>query len=440
MNLLLINNIGFCLMSLLLYIFAPTAYSYEFCFFIFLLSIGNSLIYLKRMVKYEGMGFSYFFIFSFLMVNLIYPVFYFNSNNKYFLSFNYSFNENMINLSTVVAFIALNFFILFNTCYSKINSYNLKKFNINRYMIYSLGFILVFLFSCFIYTGGYSFMFSRYLEGDLIYSGIDNYLFLLINILTIFVCILGFLTQDKTVRNFSLLLSILVSLLFVITGYRSLFISIALILFYFYNVNVKKIKFYQTLIPIVVGGGLMYFIMLSRSGSDFNYNQNNNFLDIFSDLIINNWGLYVLVDYTSTHGSVFWMNFIPQLLTIFPFSGYLLKSFEIPLQYSYGQFPTYLAFGNNPAFGLGTNMVGEAFLSANLFGVILVFSMLGLLLKKLSKNINKNIYINIIFIYLVSQSLFLPRADYGWPIRSIVWMLVIYILLSSVFNQLSKKR
>lgn len=437
MNLVLLNNIAFCTLSLFLYIFSPKIYSYSFCFFIFLLSIFVSFIYLIRSVKYEGMGFSYFFIFSFIMVNFIYPVFYFNSNNRYFLSFNYGFNENVISQSTALAFVALNFFILFNTSYKKMYYKKIEKIKINKYVVYFLSLFLLMLFLSFIYMGGYSQMFLTYNNGELGYSGINNYLFMLINFFTILLAIIGLHIDNKKIKYITLFFSLSSCFLFLLTGYRSLFISIILIIFCYYNLNFRRVKLYESFIPIFIGGLGMYFIMLNRVGLDFEY---HNVLDMFSDLIINNWSLYVLVDYTSNSGSVYWMNFIPQIASILPFSGVLLNFFDMPLYYSYGQFPTYLTFGNNPPLGLGTNMVGEAFLAANIIGVIIVFSLVGILLKKLSDNLNKNIFINIIFLYFVSQSIFLPRVDFGWPIKAIAWMLFTYLILNFMLNKLSVKK
>ncbi|WP_180175572.1 O-antigen polymerase [Acinetobacter sp. YH12025] len=436
MHFLLVNNISFCILSLLLYFFSPESYSYEFCFLIFLMSLYVSFIYLIRSVKREGMGFSYLFIFSFLMVNFIYPVFYFTTQDRYFLSFNYNFNENVINQSTSIAFIALNFFILFNTNYNNRKIEKIRNFYINKNIVYAISFILTVIFIFFVYQGGYSDLFLRYSLGQVGYTGLNNYMFMFINFYTILLTIIGLHLKDKKLKFLALFISFLSSFLFLLTGYRSLFISIVLILFCYFNLNIRKIKLHESIFPIFIGGISMYFIMLYRGGEDFEY---NNLLDIFSDLIINNWSLYVLTDYTNNFGSVLWLNFIPQALSIFPFSGSVLNSFNINTQYSYGQFPTYLAFGSNPPFGLGTNMVGEALLAFNIFGVVIVFSILGYLIKRLSYNLNKNFYFNIIFMYLVSQSIFLARADFGWPIKAISWMLLTYFILNFLFNKLSAK-
>ena len=82
-------------------------------------------------------------------------------------------------------------------------------------------------------------------------------------------------------------------------------------------------------------------------------------------------------------------------------------------------------------------MVGEAYLSLGILGVILVFYIFGLCIKYFKNNRNNSIYEYTVYMYLISQAVFYPRIDYLWGIRSILWMLILIVLISFISKKLS---
>ena len=113
--------------------------------------------------------------------------------------------------------------------------------------------------------------------------------------------------------------------------------------------------------------------------------------------------------------------------------------FNIPDYMTSGLMPTFLEFGSNPPFGLGTNMVGEAYLSLGVLGVIIVFYFFGRAINYFSNNSRDNIYYRITYFFLASQAVFFPRIDYLWGVRLIVWMLVLFFLIK-IFSKYVKER
>lgn len=430
---------GMALISIILFIFAPTDYNANYSTIVSMLAFFLAGIFILDRYRIEGLGFNYFFIIGLILTNFIYAYFYFPTNPS-IESYGYGFNRAVICKSLSVSFVALSFYIAgFKFRNNDVRKYSEKQvIEINKNLIKLLIVITFLLFAIYYFSGGYENMKSVYSEDNAISTagGIWGYSQYLMFLTTTMLAIFLFHIKSTIIKTFALLTVIIISTLMLLTGMRLLPIGIALILLTGFSRYVKKIPFALTLIITLLGTFFLYFIMLFRkdvsiSASDI-YTNVSNPLDIFIDLIGVNRNLYLLVDYVDTNGHLFFLNELPSLVSAIPSGGKLLNMFGFPENISSGFLPTYLTFGNNAPYGMGTSMVGEAYLSFGIIGVLLVFFLFGISVKKFLTSSSTSVYGLMGYFYLISQSLFYSRIDYLWALKAIVWISVIYYILKQL--------
>lgn len=447
-NLMLISNILFCALSLFLYVSSPVNYSLFFNILVLCVFLSLNFIFFSFNRSFKvGVGFEILFFIGFMMGNLAYPIFYYPNNPNISL-FQFQFNPLVINKSSGLALVAYSFYVLFASDYtSKLSVYR-NNFNISN-NVFLINFIIsIFLLIIFIATGGFSRLSNVY-TGDVDLSVVSSasYAGILFEIVTMLLACLVFIIKSIKIRFFAILYLLLVVLAFLSTGSRGFSISVLLILLVSYSLLIKKINILTFLILIAVGSSLMYFLMIFRElgvGDSSNASEalnvikkSSNIFDPFMDIIINNRNLYVLVDFVDSFDSVNFLNVVTSLFSVIPGIGYIINFFQIPDYLIAGKLPTYLEFGNNAEFGLGTNMVGEAYLSFGLFGVILVFSLFGALIRFL--RFNSNIYLFIFYLMLIGQVLFIVRSDYLYPMRKILWAMILFMIITKFANTIFGK-
>lgn len=444
----LMLNILFCAISLLLFYFSPNVYSYLYCLLILILFILFNVSLFSFGVRKEGISFEFIFMISFFMTNFVYPIFYFPDNPTISL-FGYGFNYNIITKSTALALVAYSFYILGVSPYNKKYSvYKEYDFQIGNTNVILLLFICGFSFLSFVIFGGLKNLINVYSGegGRLTTVGSYSYFFNLFEISCLLLSIFVFKIKNNPMLKVVTLVFLMFTLLLLLsTGSRAIAIGNVLILLISYSKNVKKIPLVVASFWAILGANILYFIMLVRS---FGVEENNSltnaygvfsstgsYFDPFLDLIINNRNLYVLTDFVDDFGYVYFINNIYNLISFLPFNSKIIDILNIPAFLQQGNFPTYLEFGDNAGFGLGTNMVGEAYLSFGVFGVFVAFFGLGWFVKYIKNRSYNNIYYYVLFFSLLSMAVMLPRTASLPNSRYFIWPLIL-IFLITVFNRM----
>src|SRR5690606_7865909 len=89
-------------------------------------------------------------------------------------------------------------------------------------------------------------------------------------------------------------------------------------------------------------------------------------------------------------------------------------------------FVTYLGFGNNPPYGLGTNLIGGLYLSFGLIGVVVIMFLFGRFVAFVDSKSNTSFIYLFIYLVLLSYAISLPRTELLSPLRMIIWGSIIY--------------
>ena len=195
----LIINLTLCFISFFIFLISPSSYSYEYNFFILLIFILMNVFLYFFEIRGRGISFELIFMISFMMVNLIYPVFYYESN-PYFSLFAYSFPENVISKSSSIALVAYSFYILGITSYKNID-YSLKKIVVSDSYIKINLFFVVFLYLLFFLTGGLQIFANIYAGNQYSESSVAWYILVFMNILLYMLCSVVLISK-KILLNF----------------------------------------------------------------------------------------------------------------------------------------------------------------------------------------------------------------------------------------------
>lgn len=453
-------NIFFCLLAGLLVYGAPDNYSYTYCVVILSIFVINVVYYFlsNKTATGNAANFDFFFIFSYGMVNFIYPVFYKPTNPNYTV-FELPFNHNVISKSTAIAYLGFTFFTLGISSYKnikpiskKIIKEQLPSFTINNVLVRAIFVVAIISFIGYIVTGGLTELQNVYSgDGDLntvgIYSYFNNIFVICANLLAIFV----FLVKDRATKIATFAFIMICGLLMLATGSRTLILGLGLIFVASYGRYIKRITLPKMLLFLLIGSLFMTFIQLSRSqefsGGNWVDNASKNVeiespFDIFNDLIINNRNLYVLVDFADKHQNTYFLSAISDLSSPVPgLFSYIVDRMNVPKELiSGGSLPTFLEFGSGSDWGIGTNLVGETYVGYSYYGVIIIMFLLGYVLKRTYQACATNINAFIIYFLLVSHAIFFPRAFYLYQPRTLIWSLLLIFILVRITNSLYKRR
>ncbi|MCL2597356.1 MAG: O-antigen polysaccharide polymerase Wzy [Paludibacter sp.] len=430
-------NIIFCAIATVILLVAPDYYSFRFCSTILGLYIIQNFLFWVTKPDKNFVCFEFFFMISFGLTNFIYPVVYYQINPVFSL-FEFSFNENLISKCTAIAFFAYTFYILGVTQIKKVETESSEVFfKFGEKQISILFFLTVGSFILFVIVGGLTHLQNVYSDGgDIQEVGIYSYF----NNLFVVFCYLILMFVFRQKSKIKMLIFSAIVLIFIIlllmTGSRTQPLAFGLILITAFGINIRKLRTYEFLIILAVGISVMSFVVLARTS---NISKNSwmevakdnidftSYFDVFSDLIINNRNLYVLVDYADNVQHTYFTGFISDITSPVPgLTRFIIENSNSPPELMTStNLPTYWEFGADSQWGLGTNMVGDAYLAFGLPGVIFFFFFLGIIIRKSRAMMNYNIYAYVIYFLFVSHSVFYSRAGILFNPRYLVWSLLI---------------
>jgi len=431
----------FFALSFLLYIFAPSEYSLHFCRWVTILFLVQVVPFIIKISRGNYANFYTLFLFSFFFVNFFYPTILFPINPEMFPVFTLPFNDSYINKGTALAQLSASSFMLGVQCFKSKKQYFYLPNFISHIPTTKIALLL---FLVFLLTVGEEFLAGNFTA----HSIVSLYVNVLLSCMFILSPIIFF-------RNFKLqkqkwlfyLTAAVYVFLFLSIGDRGPALSLIITIIGLYSFYVKKIPIKYLLVLGIAGFILMHIVGIGRVTSIYDAEGNiiarglekaktefvySTFYGTTESFVVNNRNLYVGMEFVEENG-INWgkTSILVSILSIFPFvQSAFEKLVGVDLQTS-AYFFTELAFGKNPSYGLGTNLVADIYISFGLIGCIISFYLLGRIVefsrtRVLSKN---DIYSNIIYFALLSNSIYYPRTGIFDPIRNIIWTSVIYFLL-----------
>lgn len=420
----------FFLVSLVVYWNTPSVYSWEFCLLCMAFYLVEAITALKKEVKSKQfLSFNLIFSFSFFWVSFAYAVLVYGTELEWLGTVSEYINWNYLSKACSASLLFYSSYLL---VYKNSHIHNTEARNIHytpniiskatRALHITFFFFLVNTIYNIYQSGGHTISVDSFpYLFDLFYAALALY----------FIIYAAKPSQKRghvlfvKENKIAIIYCVLSIILYLIIGDRGPVLRIFLIVGVIYYLYYKRISLIKILGVAVVGFFLMFFIRQTReydetslahnglsaiTSSSEVLNVGGNFLYMFADL----WGisheLTLECENFDTKGP-----YKPERIILVPF-------YPIPF------LPTLVGnvlFGEDPnGFNtgaelnrqmskynthFGNHIVGDIYMSYGAFGVIFFGFVLGYFVSLFTKRKDNSIYYRVIFIILMSLSLYLPR-------------------------------
>lgn len=241
-----------------------------------------------------------------------------------------------------------------------------------------------------------------------------------------------------------LLLGIILSA-YTLIGDRLIMIELVSVFVVGLSVFFKKISIRSFVLLSILGVFFMFSIRVTRGGDSSLKNSGvaevvqttqNSVADqaniglwaYFSDLT----GMYMTMcygyQYTKQHGLQYPFKIIPTLFAPIPFVPNIISEviYGIPLSAtSPGRI-----IGVSTEVNVGGHCITSAYMPWGVGGIIILFSLFGILVSKITNNCKKNVYWAACYLTISAYAIFMPRSGLTDIYRPLVWSVVIIYILS----------
>ena len=417
---------------------APDVYSANYCMFSFgVFAISASILLCNNIRKNKSIVlFETLFTFSFLFVNYVYPVFLYQEL-PYFSLFTFSFNEDIMTKCTALATVGYVAFCvgIFESGIRSNSSSKSNSFKLQPLGYVDIGILLV-LYLVFLYSSLDAFRKGYTMTGS---GGGFFFIFALFYVFKYFAFSVKRISKAKALFFWGLIL-LYVATNFVL-GNRGEPLYLVVAIFYCYHTYVKKISLIQLSVIGILGFLAFYLVgktrissnqlgVVSREDRIESLEAEENVLMYASELIINNRSLFALVDYTDKAGYSYGLTWSSNFFSVIPYGqSFALNVIGIrPEDFATTNLNTSLVFSKNDPdrFGLGTNLIGDIYVSFGSIGVLLLMFLLGRVIRyTYNRSIQGPSYFQMLYVIFIVLSIYYPRASLFCPLQSAAWSFVL---------------
>lgn len=427
----------FVFISLVLYIIAPNSYSWTYCEICAVLYVVNAFYGLQPIIKHNPISFGMFISITIFLCSFPFPLIIYPIDNSFSL-FSFGYNHNVMTKCTALVCVAHSAY-WFGVEIAKekyIRKLFVNKITVDDFLIKKFIRYVIILFALFIGLGGLKFFTDRYLDGNMSSNVTFTYINLIFTTISILLACMCLFANNKKVLHLATIVLFMVCITILFTGSRTLPMFLMLPLAYVYqkkyNISMTKmgICLLVILVFFIIVGQIRHSVISIDAFSSYE-NKDSEFgvWGNFTDFIVCNRNLYDIYDIVDREGYLYGKNFLSSFLSTVPFlQGIVSKILDIPsYQMDSAYFCTYKMFGNDAPLGLGTHVVGDVYLSMGIIGVVALFYFLGNFITKIENGarIYKNQFLYIVYLNILSYSVFFCRGSFWGPIRGIIWSAVI---------------
>lgn len=240
------------------------------------------------------------------------------------------------------------------------------------------------------------------------------------------------------------LLSVIgISLILLISGNRNEMLLVFLPPVIAYSLFIKKFKPKFILVGVVLGTLLFVVSGLTRHG-DSGAISEAGIYDVTQDYSLVTVDCNFLVKYTDEKTPLYFKEFPLAVLSGIPVLGHRIIEWT---GMSYNAQSTHITTENMASFsetGLGTSLIGDLYYNGKFLFVIVYMLFFGWMISKLHNrfNIEKkyNIYLLVIYLYMVSDGVYYIREQWDFPLKSLLYSSIIIFVLTNIFAEKRNKR
>lgn len=226
-----------------------------------------------------------------------------------------------------------------------------------------------------------------------------------------------------------------ISFLLLLSGNRNEMLLIFLPFVVGYSVFIKKISNRLLLFGICVGILVMIFSGVTRQSGDL-LGAQFDLVSSVQDFSLVSVDCTYLINYTDSHGYIYFANLPLFILSGIPFIGPLIVQ-TLGLSFMSSSRLTTLAMSSNGT-GLGTSLVGDLYYNGGILFVIFFMCLFGYFVSYLYNKFNNcgctNMFLALIYLYTISNSVYYVRQIFDFPISTIIFSSTLIVILFSIFN------
>lgn len=425
------------ILSIIIYYIAPQSYSSSYTILCTIIYALSSVLMLMNNCSHTLIKFELLFTIAFFFTNFAYALVFYQIN-PYFSLFRLEFNESYICKGLALSTIAATWFNIgvFEKSPIIISRDTFQTPPLKIYATFAIILFLIFLPS--LYQIYQSNAYSTEFESSYI-----NIILRYVIFYSIFAFTYNYRNSKKNllvqrgIQSPVMILTIVYCCLFLLIGSRGIPMRIALFALFVINLFIYRFTKFQISIIILVGAFILTFVGIAREGTSVAEGTITSIWDLGSDLTINNRSLYVLMEHADKMGYTYGQTMVMNICSIIPFAqSILLGITNWPESHiSSGYLVTDLYFNDKPTekiIGLGTNLVGDVYLSFGSLGVIILFFILGHYLRKLYLQIKfGSTQSALIYALIFMNAIIYSRSGYLTPLRDVIWTLIIYWFATS---------
>jgi len=437
-------NMLFAVVATVLYIRAPWTYSYDYSVLLMSVFLLQNVLFFATNKRQHWLGFEFFFALSFFLVNFVYPVFYVPTDRIYWSFFSFNFGDDYVTRATALAYFGYAWYMLGATRILQLRREepSAPTFTISmRQYIWFFGVTMV-AWALFVATGGLAALQNVYSHGgDLRAVGIFSYFNNIFTIGCFLMAIFLFRLPKQKWWFYTLVLASFM-LILLSTGSRQLALGLGLVLVVSFSMYVYHLKWWHVMFVLAGGSLVMFLIMqLRHEGLDagawqakLGHMRLDHFWDIYEDLIVNDYNLFCLFGWAQENELTWFQGMTLDISSPVPgLANIIISHANVPHEMLHGgDLPTYLVLGPDSSWGIGTNMIGEAYRSFGDIGTAVVMFLIGLWVKESYYRANNSVYWYAMYFLLVGHAVIYPRAPLLFDPRLVTWSLLLLFVVMNI--------
>lgn len=368
-------------------------------------------------------------------------------------------NKDVVNYATWFSAIAILIWLF------GFNMYGIKKKKQNKikYTSYTVKYrvisiLLIISFILFVLLVGGDFLGGSYAGTDNWGSG-ATYAFLILRI-TLYLSIIYFFVNNSQnlqnrksiviaiLNNKSLfIISILFIFIFLVSGDRGPVMQLGLVFLGSYSLFYKRFTLTKLIFLIFLGAFVFTIIRFGRTRDATerqnniitegytNFSESDNPFNPTDELASSVRILYRALDVVpDAHPYLNGVSIGANIVDVIPFGGtVLLQVTDLPFFYTNSTiFFTVLGQGQFYTYGEGSEIIADLYINFGFWITLLIFLLFGYFISYLTfhAHYNKNHKLIIIYIFLIISAIYINRSNFLYPLKLIIWALVIDHLLT----------
>ena len=219
-------------------------------------------------------------------------------------------------------------------------------------------------------------------------------------------------------RKVSVLLIILVALLYLFVGNRTISLYLLLPIVFFISENYLKVKLIPFILAVGLGASLMIFMMFYRTGGDFTHGL--DWYYYLADLMNPNTTTYLSCEIVSKEGFTYGVSQLGPILGAIPFAQSIISIVTGLDPVVTNSSHLFTKFLQAPA-GTGTNYISDFYLAFGTLGVFVGSFYFAKILSVVRINSYKSYHYYLMYIIILGFAVYGVRSSLLYVIRFIIY-------------------